>query len=110
MLDWHGAASFRNPVDGALARERIALKANDVFATSVFSNGIIPGKGAITTYGPLWSLSTEIWRYCLALLQLLLVGSDRVGTGAYSRCLCTGKSLFVASKPKIQRNLINRIS
>ncbi len=69
---FHGAMSFKTPADLWVARDNVQLNLRDVLATAFFSNGIIPGTAAIITNGVLWSLSYEIWLYCLALLVALV--------------------------------------
>jgi peptidoglycan/LPS O-acetylase OafA/YrhL len=67
-LDLHGSEGFRTEQDHYLAREFLHISFKDILATSILSNGVIPGTSSIITNGPLWSLSLEFWAYFLALL------------------------------------------
>ena len=67
-LDLHGSETFRTDYDLYVAREQITLRWQNVVASFLLSNGVVPGTGPIITNGPLWSLSIEFWIYFVALL------------------------------------------
>lgn len=67
-LQMHGAESFRTERDQWVERESVSIRAKDVAATLLMSNGIIPGTKAINNNAPMWSLSLEFWAYFIALL------------------------------------------
>lgn len=89
FFNMHGSVSFRLPGDLYVARERIDLDLLDVVSTMLISNGVIPGTKAISTNGPLWSLSLEFWAYFLALMVAVCIAqkfsdSDEQGVSGKS--------------------------
>ncbi|MGB0578738.1 MAG: acyltransferase family protein [Limisphaerales bacterium] len=84
-LQMHGAESFRTEQDKWVEREAVSLRAKDVAATLLMSNGILPGTKAIGVNPPMWSLSIEFWAYFIALLAASAVcGSANQGRAARS--------------------------
>ena len=66
-LDMHGADSFRTEHDKWVERESVSIRAKDVVATALLSNGVLAGTKAIGVNPPMWSLSLEFWAYFIAL-------------------------------------------
>jgi len=71
VFDLHGSKTFRTPHDLYVARESVEFNTTDILATAFLSNGIIKDTTAISTDGPLWSLSIEVWLYGIALVAAI---------------------------------------
>jgi len=82
VLDLHGSEAFRTDYDLYVAREQITLRWQNVVASFLLSNGVVPGTAPIITNGPLWSLSIEFWIYFVALLGAIalsgMLSSDSI--------------------------------
>ena len=72
IFDLHGSKTFRTPHDLYVARESVEFNTADILATAFLSNGIF-NTGTISTNGPLWSLSIEVWLYGIALVTAVAI-------------------------------------
>lgn len=101
----HGAESFRTERDKWVERESVSLRAKDVGATFLMSNGIIPGTKAISINAPMWSLSLEFWAYFFALIAAGAVCGRRSchpagrSDGLIQLIALTLLTLLLASRP-----------
>ncbi|MFO1490414.1 MAG: acyltransferase [Kiritimatiellia bacterium] len=87
-FNMHGRSTFRTGTELYVARESLNFSLKDLLSCAIFSNGIIPGTGPISTNGPLWSLSIEFWIYFIALLSALALGAGTLASDKDVRYPC----------------------